>query len=160
MKKNHAKSALSLLAVALLLGAFGCAARQGGAKAGRSTAGMDASGEVTDSALVEPGSGKTIQGIDDWEGEIAGNPFLGSKFDQLKMGMSIQQVVQRLGEPNEFTTYMTGKAFIPYYFGSDTSRREMVYANQGRLVFAHEGGFSGTFHLIWIIYDKDQPGKI
>jgi len=160
MDKINARSVLSLLGVALLLGAVGCAARQTGAKTESSAAGMDASGEVIDSSLVEPGSGKTIQGIDDWEGETTGQSFPGSKFDQLKMGMSIQEVVQRLGEPNEFTTYMTGKAFIPYYFGSDQSRREMVYANQGRLVFAHEGGLSTTFHLIWIIYDKEQPGKL
>ena len=160
MKKAHAKFYGSLLAVTLVVGTLGCAARQGVSTVGGSTAGMDPSGEVTDSSLVEAGSGRTVQGIDDWEGEVTGKSFPGAKFDQLKMGMTVGQVTELLGEPNEVTSYITGKAFIPFNYGSDRSRFEMVYANQGRLVFSHQGGFSGTMHLIWIIYDKDQPGKL
>ena len=53
---------------------------------------------------------------------------------------------------------ITGKAWIPYYFGSDRHRYEMVYKNQGRLIFA--GGslndLSGG-NLIWIINNRTEP---
>ena len=52
-----------------------------------------------------------------------------------------------------------GTAFIPFYFGGDKHRYEMVYKNQGRLIFA--GGGMGDFtsgHLIWIIHSATEGG--
>jgi hypothetical protein len=70
----------------------------------------------------------------------------------------MRQVTDLAGQPTDQGSYVTGKAWIPYYFGSDRHRYEMVYKNQGRLIFA--GGslndLSGG-NLIWIINNKNEP---
>lgn len=82
---------------------------------------------VTDSTKVESGQGTQVKGINDWQGEISGVPAAGSKFTKLKIGMAQKQVTDLIGEPTDQGAYITGKAFIPFYFGSDKSRWEMVY---------------------------------
>lgn len=164
------------LVVACVALAFvaGCAAKQGGSSASSSTApsassasaaagakpGMNASGEVVDSSSVEAGSGKTVKGINDWEGEITGKPFPGSKFTKLKIGMPRAEVEKLVGPPSDEGQYITGKAFIPFYYGSDTTRVELAYKGQGRLVFSHDGSWgAGTYYLTWIIYNKNDSGQ-
>ena len=121
--------------------------------------GMDASGNVVDSKKVEAGYGEKIKGLDDWEGEITGHPAPGSKFGPLKIGMSASQVVSLVGQPNDQGSYITGKAFIPFYFGSDKWRYELVYKGQGRLIFASSAGYAfGEMHLIWIIHSASESG--
>ena len=120
--------------------------------------GMNAKGEVVDSKLVESGYGKHVKGLGDWEGEITGKPAAESKFTKLKIGMSMRQVTDLIGKPSDQGQYMTGKAWIPYYFGSDRQRHEAVYQGTGRLIFA--GGsvadLTGS-NLIWIIHNKNEP---
>jgi hypothetical protein len=120
--------------------------------------GMDASGKVVDSKKVEMGYGQKVKGLDDWEGEITGKPVPGSKFSQLKIGMTSAQVVGLLGQPNDQGAHPTGKAFIPFYYGSDKFRHEVVYKGQGRLLFASGGGFgwNADTHLIWIIHNPNE----
>lgn len=63
------------------------------------------------------------------------------------------------GTPTDQGAYVTGKVFIPFYFGTDRYRFELVYKRQGRLVFA--GGSRGDFtsgHLIWIINNPNESG--
>lgn len=127
---------------------------KGGAKPG-----MDAQGNVIDSSLVESGSGRTVKGINNYEGEITGNPARNSKFTQLQIGMSWKQVIDLAGEPTDSGAYMTGKAWIPFYFGGDRHRLEMTYKGQGRLIFA--GGSLGNVsggNLIWIIHNPNETG--
>lgn len=112
---------------------------------------------VTDSTKVVEGEGCKIKGINDWEGEISGVPASGSKFTQLKIGMSPGQVVSLIGPPSDQGAHITGKAFIPFYHGSDKSRTEYVYKNQGRLLFAH-GQWGSSAGLIWIIHNSSEPG--
>lgn len=134
--------------------ATAAAATKDGAKPG-----MDAQGNVVDSALVESGSGRTVKGINNYEGEITGNPAKNSKFTQLQIGMSWKQVVDLAGEPTDSGAYMTGKAWIPFYFGGDRHRLEMTYKGQGRLIFA--GGSLGNVsggNLIWIIHNPNETG--
>lgn len=121
--------------------------------------GMNASGEVVDSKLVGSGSGQRVKGINNWEGEITGKPARGSTFTRLQIGMSMKQVTDLVGQPTDSGAYVTGKAWIPFYFGSDRHRFELVYRNQGRLIFA--GGSLGNFtggNLIWIIHNANEPG--
>lgn len=120
--------------------------------------GMNAQGEVVDSSKVESGYGRTITGLDGWEGEITGTPAPNSKFSQLQIGMSRQRVLDILGEPTDQGRYMTGKAWIPFYFGSDRSRHELAYKGMGRLIFAASGGFDTNAHLIWIIHNANDSG--
>jgi hypothetical protein len=120
--------------------------------------GMDASGNVIDSKKVEAGFGQKVKGLEDWEGEITGRPAAGSKFSQLKIGMSAAQVSGILGQPNDQGAHPTGKAFIPFYFGSDKYRYEAVYKGQGRLLFASGAsfGWDANTHLIWIIHNPRE----
>jgi hypothetical protein len=120
---------------------------------------MNANGEVVDAAKVESGYGQKVKGINDFEGEVTGITMPNGKFSRLQIGMSIQQVMDIAGPPTDQGAYLTGKAFIPFYFGSDRSRFELLYKGQGRLIFA--GGSVGNLsggNLIWIINSATEPG--
>lgn len=122
-------------------------------------AGMNDKGEVIDSSKVEAGSGQKVKGRGNWEGEITGKPAPGSKFAKLEIGMGMKEVTDIAGQPTDQGAYVTGKAWIPFYFGSDRHRFEMVYKGQGRLIFA--GGSMGDMsggNLIWIIHNARESG--
>jgi len=107
-----------------------------------------------------PKDTQTVKGIGGWEGEITGNPAPGSKFKKLQIGMSMKQVTDLIGQPTDQGSYVTGKAWIPFYFGSDRYRHEMVYKGQGRLIFA--GGSVGDYtsgNLISIIHNAQEAGS-
>ncbi|MDM0083389.1 hypothetical protein QTI17_22580 [Variovorax sp. J31P179] len=139
------------------------AAAPAAAPAGRAGAsakpGMDAQGNVIDSSKIEAGSGRTVKGMNDYEGEITGNPAPNSKFTQLQIGMSLKQVTDIAGQPTDSGAYVTGKAFIPFYFGGDRTRIELAYKGQGRLIFAggNLGNISGG-NLVWIIHNATDTG--
>jgi hypothetical protein len=100
-----------------------------------------------------------VKGINDYEGEITGNPAPNSKFSKLQIGMPVRQVTDLAGPATDQGAYITGKAWIPFYFGADRHRFEMTYKGQGRLIFA--GGGMGDFsngHLIWIIHNSNEAG--
>ncbi|MBJ2158684.1 hypothetical protein [Variovorax sp. IB41] len=176
MRNNRINTSAALWAAAavVVLASAGCASRGGSgasqpaaapapapaasARTG-SGAGMDGRGNVTDSSKVEAGSGRTVKGLNGYEGEITGNPARNSKFTRLQIGMSAKQVTDIAGAPTDQGAYVTGKAFIPFYFGSDRHRFEMTYKGQGRLIFA--GGGMGEYtsgNLIWIIHNANESG--
>jgi len=172
----NSSAALWAAAAAVALATAGCASRGGSGESqpaasapaasapaaparGGSRAGMDAKGNVVDSSKVEAGSGRTVKGLNGYEGEITGNPARNSRFTRLQIGMSAKQVTDLAGPPTDQGAYVTGKAFIPFYFGSDRHRYEMTYKGQGRLVFA--GGGMGDYssgNLIWIIHNPNESG--
>ncbi len=150
------------LALVLLAGCVSNPSQPDAAKrdnaAPQSTAGMDAQGNVTDPTKVKSGSGQRIK-VGEWEGEVTGNPVTNSKFNRLKIGMSMREATDLTGPPTDQGAYVTGKAWIPFYFGGDKHRYELTYKGQGRLVFA--GGGMGDFnsgHLIWIIHSAAETG--
>ena len=151
--------AVFLGAAAALVMLAGCArgssAGASGAAAPKSTAGMNAQGEVVDSKKVESGSGERVKGINNWEGEITGKPAPGSKFTQLKIGMGYREVIDIVGQPSDQGAYVTGKAWIPFYFGSDRYRFELLYKGVGRLIFAGAAGGGGG-NLIWVIHNANE----
>lgn len=120
--------------------------------------GMNDRGEVVDSSKIEAGHGKKVKGLNDWEGEITGKPAPGTKFTRLQIGMSRQQVLDIVGQPTDQGAYITGKAFIPFFWGSDRYRHELAYKGQGRLIFAGSSGFDSNAHLIWIIHNANDSG--
>ena len=177
MKRIRINSSAALWAAAAavaLLATAGCASRGGSGGSqpaaapaaapaaparGGARAGMDAQGNVTESSKVEAGSGRTVKGLNGYEGEITGSPARNSRFTRLQIGMSAKQVTDLAGPPTDQGAYVTGKAFIPFYFGSDRHRYEMTYKGQGRLVFA--GGGMGDYssgNLIWIIHNPNESG--
>lgn len=108
---------------------------------------------------VQQSDTRLVKGIDGWEGEITGKPAPKSSFNKLKIGMGMKQVTDIVGQPTDQGAYVTGKAWIPFYFGSDTYRHELVYKGLGRLIFA--GGGVGNYnagHLIHIIHNANEGG--
>ncbi len=90
-------------------------------------------------------------------GEVRGTPAPDSKFTQLRMGMSMKEVIKLIGAPTDKHSYITGKGFL-LSVGSDTYRQEFIYKGLGRLTFASNGGFSTESHLIRIIHDAEEKG--
>ena len=114
---------------------------------------------TTVAAGVKPGAIQQVKGMNGWEGEISGIPAANSKFTNLQIGMGMRQVMDIAGQPTDQGAYMTGKAWIPFYFGSDRHRHEMTYKGQGRLIFA--GGSIGNLsssNLISIIHNSSENG--
>ncbi len=79
------------------------------------------------------------------------------KMAAVDLNMPPGQVLQIMGEPTSRQTYMTGKSWIPYYFGSDTHRTDWKYAGQGRVVFG-TNRWSGNQKVIRIDYDPGEDG--
>lgn len=104
-----------------------------------------------------PSNVQKIKGLKDKEGEIVGKPAASSKFKKLQIGMSMKQVTDLIGQPTDQGSYVNGKAFIPFYFGDDSSRTELVYKGLGSLTFAQGiGDTSGS--LIRITHDAQEDG--
>lgn len=72
-------------------------------------------------------------------GEIVGTPAAGSKFAKLKPGMTLKQVVTKIGPPSNQWQRPTGKAHIPFYFGDDRWVLEYAYKKEGKLTFNFGG---------------------
>jgi uncharacterized protein YgiM (DUF1202 family) len=88
----------------------------------------------------------------------AGSPApAGSKLAQVDLGMSEAEVTNILGEPTSRDNYQTGKAWIPYYYGSDTSRLDYKYENLGVVVFGRNR-YSGKTRVIRVDYDPNEDG--
>ncbi len=79
-------------------------------------------------------------------------------FAKIKNGMSIGEVYSLIGQPTDTSHHITGKAFIPYYYGGDTHRMEAIYKGQGRIVFAPRNAFTSDMEVIEINYDPKEPG--
>jgi len=85
-------------------------------------------------------------------------PPAGSKLAKIQVGMSPREVEAILGPPTDENAYVTGKAFIPWYFGSDRWRRAYFYRGIGRVVFAGSGGWSQSASVERVEYDPNEPG--
>lgn len=62
-----------------------------------------------------------------------------SRFSKLKLGMTLTQVEQAIGQPDKQVTHSTSKASIPFYFGADRWVIEYEYKGEGVLTF-NSGG--------------------
>jgi hypothetical protein len=82
-----------------------------------------------------------------------------SPLAKVQLGMSPREVENLLGPPNDENVYVTGKAFIPWYFGRDRWRRAYFYKGLGRVVFAGRGGFSQSAYVQRVEYDPNEPGR-
>ncbi|MDX1648298.1 MAG: hypothetical protein R3263_00455 [Myxococcota bacterium] len=84
-------------------------------------------------------------------------PPAGHAMARVDEGMTPSEVREILGAPTSEQTYQTGKAWIPFYYGSDTHRTDWKYAGQGRIVFGHNR-WSGSTKVIRIDYDPSEDG--
>ena len=121
--------------------------------------GMNDRGEVIDPTKIESGSGQTVKGINDWEGEIVSRPVAGSKFSQLKIGMSMKQVTDLTGPPTDQGAYITGKAWIPFNFkGKDVARIVALYRGKGRIIFSQESVYSSVWRVLELQPNPNETG--
>ena len=67
-------------------------------------------------------------------------PQASSPLAKVEVGMTPREVENLLGAPTDENQYVTGKAFIPFYFGRDRWRRAYFYRGLGRVVFAGAAG--------------------
>jgi len=71
-----------------------------------------------------------------YEGEILGTVRPGSRFAALRIGMDMAETQQLLGRaPDRLHTYESGKRWIPFYFGNDARRMQVLYKGEGCLTF-------------------------
>jgi glucose/arabinose dehydrogenase len=82
----------------------------------------------------------------------------GSKLAKVEKNMSPDQVRQIMGAPNGEKVYVTGKQFIPYYYGADAgTNTEWSYKGVGRVVFG-VNRYTNTTRVIRIDYDPSETG--
>lgn len=93
------------------------------------------------------------------EGGIVGEIPASSKFSKIDIGMPRAQVYDLIGPPTDTETYMTGKSFIPFYFGNDAARSDAIYKNEGRITFTGGTGFGASaFKVYRVMYDPSEDG--
>jgi SmpA / OmlA family len=140
---------------------FGCASRQKAktikshadtTKASQSKSASSQAGVNTPVRAV-----KSADGLID--GEIVGTPAPGSKFAQLQIGMTREQVENLIGRPNDTDSRITGKQFQPFYFGGDTQRTEAFYNNEGQLTFSNIHPDNAADTLIRIMVNPEAAGN-
>ena len=76
-----------------------------------------------------------------------------SKFAKIEIGMARPEVHEKIGASSDFKVIASGKAWIPFYYGSDRTRTIDYYKKEGRLVYA-----GGNNRLIEIVYDPNEDG--
>jgi outer membrane protein assembly factor BamE (lipoprotein component of BamABCDE complex) len=81
-----------------------------------------------------------------------------SPLAKVKVGMSEQEVREVLGPPTQENEYVSGKAFIPFYYGPDRTRRAYFYKGMGRVVFSGGSGFNRTGKVSRVEYDPSETG--
>ncbi|MGI4942966.1 MAG: hypothetical protein ACRYHQ_20770 [Janthinobacterium lividum] len=91
---------------------------------------------------------------------MVGTPAPGSKFARISIGMSKVQVQDLIGPPTDQDNHITGKAFIPFYFGGDTSRLESHYRSEGVLTYSPRSYGSNAYQLVGITVNSAEPGYI
>ncbi len=81
-----------------------------------------------------------------------------SSLSEIKKGMSLQEVNSLIGYPTSTTSHLTGKTFIPFYYGGDSARRINLYKGKGKIIFTHTSGFSRTWRVKKVIIDPKETG--
>jgi len=101
------------------------------------------------------GGGSSNQGGGSYPAGYSAPPE-GTPFADVRLDATEYDVRKLLGEPDHANAYMTGKAWIPFYFGSDVARTDWFYQGQGRVVFSRNR-YTGALKVIKILYNADEP---
>jgi hypothetical protein len=75
---------------------------------------------------------------------------------KIQKGMGPTAVEQLAGKPTDTCSHVTGKAFIPFYFGSDAHQLVWLYKGQGRVVLS--SGIGAGPQVTSIVYDPSEGG--
>lgn len=116
--------------------------------------------ETTSKEAAKPGDAqkpRVVKSRDGtFEGEVYGNIPPGSKWAKLQIGMEQPEVERILGgTSHEVRVHPTAKAFIPFYYGTDSHRYEVVYRGQGSVSYTGGGWGAGRGVLMMINYDPN-----
>lgn len=131
----------------------GCASRQPS-----SNSAPDSSASKPVEQTQTAGNRREVKGINDWSGYIQGTPAAKSKFAKLTIGMGRREVMDLAGAPTDQSAHVTGKAWIPFYYGSGRFETMLYYKGVGRLLFAGNAGFTTDSGLIGIEHDTTERG--
>ena len=68
------------------------------------------------------------------------------------------EVTSLIGHPTDQEMSITGKAFIPFYFGADSTVNRLHYQGLGRIYMSGFGLVGGGGRVIKIEYDPQESG--
>lgn len=81
-----------------------------------------------------------------------------SPLAQIREGMGMAEVTSLIGPPTDQEMSISGKAFIPFYFGADRTVNRLHYKGLGRIYISGIGIGGGGGRVIKIEYDPQEPG--
>lgn len=82
----------------------------------------------------------------------------GVTLEDIREGMSMQEVYDLIGYPTDTVSHQTGKAWIPFnYGGKDLARTIALYKGKGRIVFSHSR-WEGQGKVLEVIIDSSETG--
>jgi hypothetical protein len=129
------QSTFPLLALAVFVA--GCANQQTRPTEPATAPTAEAKGAATPGArIVKSRNGK-------FDGEIVGTPAASSKFGKLQIGMTMREVQGLIGVADDMYRHETGKRWIPFYFGNDSQRFQVLYKGEGCLTYTGGNVFGG-----------------
>ena len=140
MIENKMQHIAAVATLALLCSACSTAGRSGGEAQASTSASKPASTSTpapTAAASPSKPNAKIVKSRDgSYSGELIGTPAPNSKFAKLQIGMSTGETQDVLGRaPDRSHTYESGKRWIPFYFGNDARRMQVLYKGEGCLIF-------------------------
>jgi hypothetical protein len=83
-----------------------------------------------------------------FEGEVIGVVVSGGKFSKLQIGMLMPEVLALVGGPDGMISHETGKRWIPFYFGTDARRIEVLYKGEGCLTYTGGNPWGGGDNML------------
>ena len=133
------RSVLVLASLTALVALAACASGGGGSSSEGSS-----SAKAHGSAAAKPPKGVA--------------PPANSKLAKVGVGMKPEQVKEIMGDPTSQSSYMTGKMWIPFYFGP-THQTDWKYKGQGRVVFVNNRWSGAIQSVTRIDYDPAENGS-
>lgn len=119
-------------------------------------AGQKTSTDKSASSSSTPGARVVKSKDGTFDGEIIGSPESSGKFAKLQIGMTMNEISGLIGAPDNLTQHETGKRWIPFYFGPDVTRIEVLYKGEGCLTYTGGNQFgAGGNKLIRISVDAN-----
>src|SRR5215471_115760 len=137
--RSVARRVLAFASLTALVALVACASGGGGSSSEGSS-----SAKAHGSAAAKPPKGVA--------------PPANSKLAKVSVGMKPEQVKEIMGDPTSQSTYMTGKMWIPFYFGP-THQTDWKYKGQGRVVFVNNRWSGAVQSVTRIDYDPAEDGR-
>jgi len=102
--------------------------------------------QATGRADATPAGTQIVKSRDGtFDGEVVGTARADSKFAKLQIGMQMNEVQDVMGRaPDRLHSYESGKRWIPFYFGNDARRMQVLYKGEGCLIFTAGNVWGGA----------------